>query len=158
MSGGQTGADRAALDWAIAHSVPHGGWCPKNRTAEDGRIEDRYQLEETPTFRYEQRTEWNSRDSDASVIFSLAPKLTGGSRLTAEMAQKHGKPWLHLSHAALGGDIARAAELLRAFLAEHGVKTLNIAGPRFSNEPEVDAFVHAVLDAAFPEDGAGSAV
>ena len=49
LSGGQTGADRAALDWAIEHGIPHGGWCPKGRWAEDGPIDGRYQLQETPT-------------------------------------------------------------------------------------------------------------
>lgn len=46
VSGGQTGADRAALDWAIAHCIPHGGWCPPGRKAEDGPIPAHYQLTE----------------------------------------------------------------------------------------------------------------
>ena len=45
---GQTGADRAALDVAIALGIPHGGLCPKGPKAEDGRISHRYQLTETP--------------------------------------------------------------------------------------------------------------
>ncbi len=61
VSGGQTGADRAALDFAIAHGIPQGGWCPKGRKAEDGPIPDRYQLKETPSDNYAQRTEWNVR-------------------------------------------------------------------------------------------------
>ena len=77
VSGGQTGADRAALDWAIRHKVPHGGWCPKNRKAEDGVIVRRYKLIETPTANYAQRTEWNVRDSDATVIFNIAAALKG---------------------------------------------------------------------------------
>jgi hypothetical protein len=47
VSGGQIGADRPALDWAIAHGIPHGGWCPKRRNAEDGPIAQRYELEHT---------------------------------------------------------------------------------------------------------------
>ena len=38
ISGGQTGVDRAALDFAIEHDIPHGGWCPKDRKAEDGPL------------------------------------------------------------------------------------------------------------------------
>ncbi len=57
VSGGQTGADRAALDFAIYHGIPHGGWCPKRRLAEDGMIERRYELQEASTKRYPQRTE-----------------------------------------------------------------------------------------------------
>lgn len=59
VSGGQTGADRAALDWAIKSRIPHGGWCPKGRLAEDGPIPIRYELTETPSENYLQRTEWN---------------------------------------------------------------------------------------------------
>ena len=35
LSGAQTGADRAALDWAIFRDIPHGDGCPKGRKAED---------------------------------------------------------------------------------------------------------------------------
>ncbi len=71
MSGGQTGADRAALDFAIGHGIKHGGWCPKGRRAEDGAIDARYQLKETPSANFVQRTEWNTRDSDGTVVFSI---------------------------------------------------------------------------------------
>ena len=74
LSGGQTGADRAALDFAIEYGLPHGGWCPRGRLAEDGPIDERYELTETPSHRYAQRTEWNVRDSDATVVFSIARK------------------------------------------------------------------------------------
>ena len=140
-----TGADRAALDFAIAHSIPHGGWCPKGRLAEDGIIDARYQLKETPTNNYPQRTEWNVRDSDGTVVFSIAPVLTGGSKKTMDFARKHGKPCLHLSRQADG---AEAPERLRAFIRQHGIRTMNVAGPRASKEPEVAAFVTTVLAAA----------
>jgi len=56
VSGGQTGADRAALDWALEHNVPSGGWCPKGRKAEDGPIDAKYPLKETPSVAYVQRS------------------------------------------------------------------------------------------------------
>jgi hypothetical protein len=144
VSGGQTGADRAALDFAIEHGIPHGGWCPKGRKAEDGSIDWRYDLKETPSADNTQRTEWNVRDSDGTVIFSFGPTLIGGSKEAAEFAQKHRKPCLHLS-AALHGD--RAPEVLRRFIEEHHIKTLNVAGPRASKEPMVGEVVKAVLGA-----------
>ena len=67
LSGAQTGADRAALDWAIFRDIPHGGWCPKGRKAEDGKIPPHYQLTETPSASYLQRTEWNVRACTAVV-------------------------------------------------------------------------------------------
>jgi hypothetical protein len=97
ISGGQTGADRAALDFAIEYNIPHGGWCPRGRKAEDGPLTAKYLLAETPSSSYPQRTEWNVRDSDGSVIFSIASVLTGGSKKTIDFAIKHKKPWLHLS-------------------------------------------------------------
>ena len=146
VSGGQTGADRAALDWAIAHDVEHGGWCPRGRRAEDGAIPPRYRLTETPSESYEQRTEWNVRDSDGTAILSLAATLGGGSKATAELARALGKPCIHLSARVDG---AAAAAKLRRWVANNGIRVLNVAGPRASGEPGVGAFVMATLNAAF---------
>ena len=144
VSGGQTGADRAALDFAPAHGIPHGGWCPRGRLAEDGPIAAHFQLQETSTKRYVQRTEANVRESDATVIFTLAAVLTGGSRRTAEFAARYSRPWLHLHPATK----VEPAALLANFLRQHGVRVLNVAGSRASKEPTVGDFVHIVLTAA----------
>jgi hypothetical protein len=95
VSGGQTGADRGGLDAALYCDVPHGGWCPRGRKALDGRIPDKYQLQEMPSADYLKRTEQNVVDSDASLIFTLG-QPTGGSLRTMEFAHAHRKPWLHL--------------------------------------------------------------
>src|SRR5207302_1740042 len=95
-SGGQTGADRAALDFAIEHGIPHGGSCPKGRLAEDGKIDAIYQLEETSTQVYAERTEKNVCDSDGAVIFTMSAELGGGSLATAGFAKRHRKPCIHL--------------------------------------------------------------
>src|SRR6058998_3570344 len=142
ISGGQTGADRAALDFAIARGIPHGGWCPRGRLAEDGVIAEHYRLSETPDSDPVQRTERNVRDSDGTVIFSISPKLTGGSKKTVEFARQHRKPCLHLSRERDGD---AAAGKLAAFVAEHRIKTLNVAGPRQSEEPGVSGFTREAL-------------
>jgi hypothetical protein len=144
VSGGQTGADRAGLNWAIMHGIEHGGWCPKGRRSEDGTIPARYHLHETPTRNYIQRTEWNVRDSDGTVIFSLGDRLTGGAVRTLELALKHKKPHLHLS-AAAGPAAARA---LGKWMRQHKIRVLNVAGPRASNEPMIGRFVARVLNQA----------
>lgn len=144
VSGGQTGADRAALDWAIARGVAHGGWCPHGRLAEDGVIAGRYRLRETPSAGCAQRTEWNVRDSDATLIVSLGSDLEGGSRLTRSIAAKLGKPCLHVAREDVDG------AGVRDFLLRHGVRVLNVAGPRASKEPVVYAFAFDLLDAVFP--------
>ena len=142
VSGGQTGADRAALEFALARGLPHGGWCPRGRRAEDGPLAARYRLRETPTDDYAQRTEWNVRDSDGTVTFSFAPGLSGGSAFTAECAKRLGKPWLHLTPAD-----PEPGRTLREFVAAHGIATLNVAGPRASEEPGLGEFVRRVLEA-----------
>ena len=146
ISGGQTGADRAALDFALRAGLPHDGWCPRGRLAEDGPLPARYQLRETATDRYAERTRLNVRDSDATVVMTLAPELTGGTKLTAEIAVELGKPLLHLCAVDVGP--LEAAVTLRQFLAGRDVNRLNVAGPRASQEPQVGAFVDAVLTAA----------
>lgn len=146
VSGGQTGADRAGLDWSLEQGVPHEGWCPAGRRAEDGPIGTSYRLQETPGEAYEVRTKWNVRDSDATVIFSMNAVLTGGSLATRRFAARLGKPWLHLWRGMAGVP----DEILREFVQRHEVKVLNVAGPRASSEPEVGEFVKEVLSAAFP--------
>jgi hypothetical protein len=146
ISGGQTGADRAALDWAISHQIAHGGWCPKDRWAEDGPIESRYQLKETPSADPLQRTEWNVRDSDATVIFSIRESFSGGSLDTLRFARQWNKPCLHLCRSK--PDCDPTGEL-RAFVERHRIKTLNVAGPRASEEREVASFVREVLQDTF---------
>lgn len=145
MSGGQTGADRAALDWAIGNGVLHGGWCPKGRKAEDGTIDPHYNLRETETGEYAERTERNVLDSDGTVIISIAPVLHGGSALTREFARKHGKPCIHATSEE--GPRAAAAKL-KQFLIENYIRVLNVAGPRASEEPKVGELVKRVLTEA----------
>jgi hypothetical protein len=147
ISGGQTGADRAALDWAIEHGIPHGGWCPRERKAEDGSIDPRYQMEETPSSDYAQRTAWNVSDSHGTVVFSIATLLTGGSKKTVALARKHCKPLLHLSREA---GPSMPEQKLRRFIYKHRIQILNVAGPRASKEPGVGAFVKEVLDRTWP--------
>jgi hypothetical protein len=79
VSGGQAGVDRAALDWAIARGIPHGGWCPAGRIAEDGMIPERYQLRETASPGYRERTRRNVEDSDGTLILNLGELDAGRS-------------------------------------------------------------------------------
>ena len=147
ISGGQTGVDRACLGWAIRRGLQHEGWCPKGRLAEDGGIPARYKLRETPSAWRAQRTEWNVRDSDATVIFSQSSKLSGGSCKTWEASQRFHKPVLHLSAEIF--TVAESAILLRKFLRQHSVRRLNTAGPRKSEEAGAGRFARAVLTATF---------
>jgi hypothetical protein len=145
VSGGQTGADRAALDFALANEIPVGGWVPRGRLAEDGPIPDRYPgLVETESADPAVRTARNVRDSDATLIVSHGP-LSGGSRFTLEEATRRGKPVLHLDLDAVAP--AEAAVRLRRWLAAVRPSTLNVAGPRASQDPRIAAATATVLGA-----------
>lgn len=129
ISGGQTGVDRAALDFALESGLPCGGWCPKGRIAEDGTISEKYPLKETPLKDYNQRTEWNVRDSDGTLILSFG-KPSGGTLLTIELAKALKKPLLIL-------DLKTATEIasFKLWLQKNNIAILNIAGPRESLAP-----------------------
>jgi hypothetical protein len=146
VSGGQTGVDRAALDFAIAHGLEHGGWCPRGRTAEDGTIAARYQLKETESADHAQRTEHNVRDSDATLVITRNSNLSGGTLFTRRCAENYRKPLLIIRE---GDDPAQSSAALRKFLKEQRVNILNIAGPRESQAPGLSSFVHNLLALAF---------
>lgn len=111
ISGGQTGVDRAALDEAIARGMDWGGWCPKGGWAEDfpdppGLLARYPRLKPTPQSNPVQRTEWNVRDSDATLIITAGEGMAVsiGSRRAHRWAHQHGKPELVVS---VGDEIGR---------------------------------------------------
>ena len=131
VSGGQSGVDRAALDTALDLAIPTGGWCPRGRRAEDGLLDNRYPLQETPSRDYDQRTEWNVRDSDGTLILTTG-KPAGGTARTLEAASRQGKPFFVVN--LLGeGDL----KAVLFWLEFEDIKTLNIAGPRESKVPGI---------------------
>jgi hypothetical protein len=144
VSGGQTGVDRAALDAAIELGIPHRGWCPKGRKAEDGVIPFRYQLQETSGSDYAERTRRNAEDSDATLILTDSPSsdlpLRGGTLLTWSFCQQLARPVLVIRLRRPGPD-----KRLQDWLADHRVGVLNVAGPRASKHPELYAAAKAYL-------------
>lgn len=153
VSGGQTGADRAAFDVALELGIEIGGWVPRGRLAEDGRVPARYVgLRECDSKAYDVRTERNVRDSDATLIMAFGPPL-GGTALTEKFAKGHHKPQLTV-------DLSRSspeecAMRVRQWLALECPRVLNVAGPRLSEEPRIVPAVSKVLRRAI-EDSAAS--
>ena len=124
VSSGPTGVDRAALGVGLALGLPVGGGCPKGRRAEDGVIPARYPLTETPERNDPIRTRRNIEDADGTLILNLG-KLDGGTALTVAHTRQIGKPCRVVT---LEEGIEPAA--FRAWLDEHRIAVLNVAGPR----------------------------
>lgn len=132
LSGGQTGVDRASLDFALKEGIPCGGWCPRGRIAEDGILPPHYPLTETPSPLPEQRTEWNVRDSDFTLILHRG-ELSGGTRYTWECADQLGKPYAIV---LLPGERSLMEQIVQKILTLR-IRTINIAGPRESKAPGI---------------------
>ena len=146
ISGGQTGADRAALDFAIKMEIPHGGWIPKGRLAEDGPLPPRYHLKEMRTRIYAKRTEKNVVHSDGTLIVSHG-KLTGGSQYTMDMAILHEKPWLHINLKETS--TLESAQKVIDWVLNNQIETLNFAGPRASKDPKIYRAVFELLETVY---------
>lgn len=129
LSGGQTGVDRGVLDACIAAGHPHGGYCPRGRLAEDGRIDDRYNLDEADSGDYAVRTRLNVAESDATVV-AFDSELTGGTLYSLEVANEIGKPTIVLNMREQ--DSVSASEAICSFIRENNVMNLNWSGPRAS--------------------------
>ena len=151
VSGAQTGVDRAALDAAIFLNIPHGGWCPRGRRAEDGAIPAVYQLQETTERNYAVRTEKNVVDSDGTLILFLK-QISGGTELTEKLTKKHRRPLLcvDLGQSSLGESVYREVV---DWIADNNIGVMNVAGPRESSSPgiakKVEAFLVKALRAEF---------
>ncbi len=141
ITGVQKGADRAALDWAIKNSMPHGGWCPLGRVASDGPLDAQYKLKETATEAILESVEGNVRDSDATVVFTLGPKATGPAQKAGTLAKKTKKPYLHLHRAILG-----VSERLTEFMDKYYTRRLHITGSTEADEAGISDWVTGTLD------------
>lgn len=142
VSGGQTGVDRAALDAALAAGVPCGGWCPGGRMAEDGPIPPHYPLTEIPGSGYIERTRANVADSDGTLILH-GDALEGGTLQTRRFCEELGKPCLVIARETT--DETGAAAAIAGFVDRHGIRTLNVAGPRASKQPRIYDWARTVM-------------
>ena len=143
VSGGQTGVDRAALNIALTLGINCGGWCPRERRAEDGVIPSCYPLTECDERRYQFRTEKNVLDSDGTLILMLGA-LSGGTALTARLANRHERP-LYLFDLNGPADIAP----ILSWIDNHAIHILDVAGPRESQRPGIGARACEVLGPLF---------
>jgi hypothetical protein len=138
ISGGQTGADRGGLDFAIKHGIPHGGWVPNGRLAEDGIVPLKYLMHEHPSPLYPPRTAANIHHSDGTILFNPGRMMERGSALTLELCYQKKKPFLIWAE---GCDIAE-------WIKANNIKVLNVAGNRESKCPGINKLVIEKLEEA----------
>jgi hypothetical protein len=154
VSGGQTGADRAALDAALAQDFPCGGWCPSGRQADDGPIPACYPLQALHGG-YRARTLANVKHSDATVIFYRSA-ISGGTASTLKFCKQYSRRYLLIDSQAF--DIEGAAATIRQFIEANRIATLNIAGPRASGCPSIYAYVKSVVERVIVACGKSAAI
>ena len=145
ISGGQSGTDRAALDFALKNNFPCGGWCPLGRKAEDGMIPGHYPLKETKTSDYAERTLLNVKDSDGTLIIFMR-EMDNGTRLTLNFTQEHEKPVFLVNDTKAADAIS-----FRNWISENNIRVLNVAGPRESNAKGMYAFALQILKRLFQQ-------
>lgn len=147
VSGGQTGADRAALDFAMNIGIEIGGYIPKGRLAEDGILPQKYaNLTETKTTDPSERTRLNVMHSDGTIIFSQG-ELIGGSLLTQQIAIEVSKPFVHIDLSIWSED--QASEIAAVWIKKNKLGILNIAGSRASEDPLIYSKVQHILRRLF---------
>ena len=146
VSTGQSGTDRAALDFAIARGLAYGGCCPKGGWAEDfpdppGLLARYPGLRETPDSDPRQRTEWNVRDSGGTLIFVQRGCASPGTAFTTAVAERLSKPY-----SIVELDEPDTAQRICSWLEDNlAIRTLNIAGPRESEAPGIYEGASSVL-------------
>ena len=140
ISGGQSGVDRAALDFAITYGISCGGFCPKGRLAEDGVIHIKYPLQETNSSLYEERTVKNVDISDALLLI-LDDELDVGSELALSTARKLSKPVLIINLKS-----PRPIKEIKFWINKNMPCRINFAGPRESNSPGIYDNTYAYLE------------
>ncbi len=160
ISGGQTGADRGALEAAFILKEKelikdYGGYIPRDRKAEDGLIPLKYVgLKETASYSYAPRTELNVKNSDATIIFANTMNkgiLSRGSERTKELCFENNKDVTTLAYytdkatqdCVFKSHVAIVRERFRMF------NKINIAGNRESVSPGIQDYVKRVLLEAF---------
>jgi hypothetical protein len=150
ISGGQTGADRGAIEAALKAGFAYGGLVPKGRLAEDGCVPAKFTaMEEADTEDYRFRTRWNAEHSDATLILAFSDQLEGGTQRTRQYCMNVRKPVFvdNPAEPKMDGDQLAVFKWLAKVSKKIGGRpiVLNVAGPRESKEPGLEAAVESYV-------------
>ncbi len=144
ITGAQLGVERVALDWALKHTFPHGGWCPKGQLLGAAEpLDPRYKLKEGETENVLEAVGSNVRDAEATLVFTLAAKAAGTAQKAVSSAKKQKKPVLHVHRGILG-----VSEKIVTFLDKYYVRRLHVTGSADTDEPGVSDWAVNELEKA----------
>lgn len=135
ISGGQTGADQGALEGALLAGVSTGGYCPKGFKTETGANWDllhKYHLQETESFGYLTRTQYNVEGSDGTLLIGT---LTGGTAHTRKLCGDYRRPYFHFYWP--GEITSHDPDIIANWILVHEIRVLNVAGNRESRNPGI---------------------
>ena len=146
ISGGQTGADRAALDGNIKLNIPHGGWVARGRKAENAPLTSQYDLKVLSTSSHSVCIEKNIKDSDGTLIFSRENQ-TSKTKYIRQIVQQQKK---HMLHIDLNKTTTyNSALLILSWIKQHNIVTLNVTGPKESEDKKIYGDVFRILEFAY---------
>ena len=145
ISGGQVGADQAALDAAIKCDFPHGGWIQKGRKTQTGVLSEKYHLIEMSVSGYKEKIEQNVMASDGTVIISHGD-LSGGADYSRKMAIKHNRPCLHIDLSQT--EMAASSAEIYTWITENNIEILNVTGSRASEDGDVYKSTIGIIEGA----------
>lgn len=145
ISGGQVGADQAALDAAIKCNFPHGGWIQKGRKTQTGILPEQYHLTEMSVSGYKERIEQNVIKSDGTVIITHGD-LSGGADYSRKMAKKHRRPCLHIDLSSTPAAVSSSE--INTWIIENTIEVLNVTGSRASEDGDVYKDTVGIIEGA----------
>lgn len=143
ISGGQSGAEKAALDTAIKFNLAHGGSLIFGKKSGQDSFSEVYQLNDIDIENCSKKIEQNIIDSDATLIISHGV-LIGLSLMTQKIASRLNKSWCHIDLMEM--DEFEGAVILHDFINSNEIEVLNVAGSNTSQDPFIYRSVKSIIE------------
>ena len=139
VSGAQTGADQGGLAAGLKLGLATSGWVSNGRPTKAGPLTDeqmmRYNLKETESSAYPERTRLNVQDADGTVWFGKTDSAGYHCTFNAAMKMRpSSSPNWHREYPWIENPDASE---LRSWIIANSIQTLNVAGNREHKSPGI---------------------